>query len=313
MDENKKLKQKVATLEKENKKLLERLANLYKFFDSEFSNKLINSLPGIFYLYKKVGNDYLLKKWNKNFEINLGYSFEELLDMNALQFLPAKEIKNVSESIAKVFKTGAAKTSAFTLTKTGKQIPYCFEGFKFENQGSSFFMGLGIDISEQKSLKSDLSIAQNEKEQTVKNLDRKRRELVTTALKMSQTNELIKYIQKQIGELLSKHKDKSVYTDLMDIERKLQNKMVSQNSWQIFTNLFHEVHPNFFQKLKDKHPDLSKTELRFCAYLKIHLSSSQILSVLNVSYEGVRKTRYRIRKKMELNSKDSLEDYIAQY
>lgn len=53
---------------------------------------------------------------------------------------------------------------------------------------------------------------------------------------------------------------------------------------------FTVVHKDFFDKLRVIHPTLSKSELKFCAYLKIHLDSSQIASVLSITNEGIKKS-----------------------
>lgn len=50
----------------------------------------------------------------------------------------------------------------------------------------------------------------------------------------------------------------------------------------------------------------------FCPPLKMNLSSKEIANPLNVSGEGIKKARYRLRKKKGLNTGDSLEDRIMQ-
>ena len=86
-----------------------------------------------------------------------------------------------------------------------------------------------------------------------------------------------------------------------------------QDNWEIFKLRFKEVHIDFFNNIKAEHPNLTKAELKYCAYLKIYLSTARIMSIHNVTKEAIKKTRYRIRKKFKLSPKDSLEDYIAQF
>ena len=71
--------------------------------DSEFAEKIMNSLPGIFYLYEKVGNQLLLKRWNKNHETDLGYSNEELLNKYGSSFFTKKEFRRIAKGIEQVF------------------------------------------------------------------------------------------------------------------------------------------------------------------------------------------------------------------
>ena len=57
---------------------------------------------------------------------------------------------------------------------------------------------------------------------------------------------------------------------------------------------------------------MTKNDLRLAALLKMNLSSKEIASVLNITMEGVKKARQRFRKKLELSSEDSLENFVIQ-
>ena len=48
------------------------------------------------------------------------------------------------------------------------------------------------------------------------------------------------------------------------------------------------------------------------ALLKMNLSSKEIANILNISAEGVKKARHRLRKKLGLQSSDSLEGIIME-
>ena len=73
------------------------------------------------------------------------------------------------------------------------------------------------------------------------------------------------------------------------------------------------THKDFFHKLLQDYPKLTKTELKILAYLRVGLTTKEIAEVQYVSVDAIRKSRYRIRKKMSLSSEDSLENLILQY
>lgn len=70
---------------------------------------------------------------------------------------------------------------------------------------------------------------------------------------------------------------------------------------------------DFIKNLKKKHPNLTKSEIKFCTYIKMRLPIDEILSILNISNEGIKKKKYRIRKKITLGRNDSLEFYILKF
>ena len=279
----------------------------------EFSNKLINSLPGIFYMFEKVGDDFFLKRWNDNFVTSLGYAEEDLFDLQPRIFFTPKEFVKIEKAFLDIFDTGSTRVKSHIIKRNGEIIPYFLETYIFENKESLYFMGVGLDVSIQHNLEKKHKKQEVEKLQAKEVLDANKRELVTTALHISRTNKTIEYTLKRIDEIIKKTPGKGVCIDLNHIKNDLKLQSTEQDNWEIFNLRFREVHKGFFDTLKNLHPTLTKSELRFCAYLRIHLSSSQISSVLSISNEGIKKSRYRIRKKLNLSPKDSLEDYISKF
>ncbi len=282
-----------------------------------FNNKLIDNLPGIFYLYEKIDDKFFLKKWNENFTYDLGYLDGELLNVQPHKFFSEKEYKKAEEAIAQIFTIGSAKVEIYTTHKNGKQIPYYYQGFHFKDSGRTYFMGIGIDISIRYTLEEERNLQKIEKLKEKERSDTNKKELVVTALQISKTSKIIRSTLKQIDDILEKQVENNlnieIFNDLKTIKNKLKSQIIQQNNWEVFRLRFTKVHKNFFNDLKKEHPSITKTELKFCSYLKIQLSSSEISSISNVTKEAIKKTRYRIRKKLELLPNDSLEDYIAKY
>ena len=177
---------------------------------------------------------------------------------------------------------------------------------KLVHQQQMRLMQLEVEKSKEKEISQ-----QAEKTRIENELKSKERELVSTALQMEQSKEALKLIQHQIKELLQKNPPNEA--KLRKVDRNIQLKIKEFDNWDMFYRTFNEIHKDFFKKLKEKHPNLTKTELKYCTFIRIRISSKQIASILNVSMEAVRKTRYRIRKKMDLHSKSSLEDYLMKF
>ena len=115
--------------------------------EKQISDSIINSLPGIFYLYNKEGRFY---RWNKNFEEVSGYSTKEMEEAHPLNFFHDDEKELLTEKIGNVFVTGEDNVEADLLTKEGERIPYYFTGVSMNYKGEDCLLGVGIDISEKK-------------------------------------------------------------------------------------------------------------------------------------------------------------------
>jgi DNA-binding CsgD family transcriptional regulator len=70
------------------------------------------------------------------------------------------------------------------------------------------------------------------------------------------------------------------------------------------------VHQDFILRLKETYPALTPKELRLCAYLRMNLSSKEIAPLMNISVRGLEISRYRLRKKLNINHEVNLTDFI---
>lgn len=72
-----------------------------------------------------------------------------------------------------------------------------------------------------------------------------------------------------------------------------------------------KVNYDFIKRLSTKFPNLSKTDIEICSFLKMGLDRNQIAQLRNTTIEAVRKSRHRIRKKMHLDDQIDLEHYLT--
>ncbi len=86
----------------------------------------------------------------------------------------------------------------------------------------------------------------------------------------------------------------------------------NDNNWEQFRSYFEDVHKGFNSKVKKQYPEVSPNDLRLMALLKMNLSSKEIANILNISTEGVKKARYRLRKKLNLSTEDSLQELVIE-
>jgi DNA-binding CsgD family transcriptional regulator len=97
------------------------------------------------------------------------------------------------------------------------------------------------------------------------------------------------------------------------ILKKVNRNIDSDKQWEVFEKHFTGVHEEFLQRLKDDYPDLSPRELKLCAYLRLNISSKEIADLMNISVRGVEISRYRLRKKLQLEHDQNLTDFIVKY
>jgi PAS domain S-box-containing protein len=109
------------------------------------SDSIINSLPGVFYLYDRAGK---FVRWNKNFEVVSGYSSDEIKSLSPLNFFQKEDQPLVGKKIQEVFEEGRAEITTNFYTKDQELIPYYFNGRRVVFNDIEYLIGMGIDITQ---------------------------------------------------------------------------------------------------------------------------------------------------------------------
>jgi diguanylate cyclase (GGDEF)-like protein/hemerythrin-like metal-binding protein/PAS domain S-box-containing protein len=117
-----------------------------------FSEDIVNSLPGIFYMLDVDGR--FIRVNPRCMEVT-GYSWAELERMTALDFFAADR-NLVAAKMQEVFEQGDASIEAELVTRYGRRIPYYFTGHRTEIGGQSYLVGIGTDITERHALELEL-------------------------------------------------------------------------------------------------------------------------------------------------------------
>ncbi|WP_245949176.1 helix-turn-helix transcriptional regulator [Lutibacter citreus] len=154
-------------------------------------------------------------------------------------------------------------------------------------------------------MENEQMIMQIKNEKLNQDIDNKNRELGISTMSIIRKNKLLTKIKKELNK--NKHIDNSIAIELID------NNLNDTKDWSFFEQAFKNVDKDFLEKIKNTHPDLTSNDLRFCAYLRLNLSSKEIASLLNISIKSVETKRYRLRKKLSLGHSDGLIDHILKF
>ncbi len=121
--------------------------------ERDFSDTLIDSLPGVFYLVHPARR---FLRWNKNLEQVTGYTGDELRALDAAQIFLAEDLPRVRENFMKVLQAGAAHVEARVQTRAGACVPYAFTGLRVTVGDAACMAGVGLDITERQESEAAL-------------------------------------------------------------------------------------------------------------------------------------------------------------
>gem|GEM_PF-1144852 len=138
-------------------------------------------------------------------------------------------------------------------------------------------------------------------------LHQKEKELAFFSLSTIQKDKLIKDFADTLLTYKSKYPENESIQKLL-ISYKVDD--IESNSWEQFKNTFQQIAPDFFDKLLKKCPSLTDREMRVCALIRLNVPVKEMAKILAISIDSVNMARYRLRKRLDLSGKRSLETFL---
>ncbi len=182
------------------------------------------------------------------------------------------------------------KTEAFKLEQTQK----------LERKETEF-------KEEVKKSEGEIIKLRNEKLNT--DIKHKNSQLAASTMHLVQKSEILMKIKSDLNNLLADASSANK-RKIEQISRTIEADIRLDNNWEQFELYFDQVHENFFKRLRQRFPDLTPKDQKLCAYLRMNLTTKEIAPLLNISVRGVEISRYRLRKKLDLDSETNLVTFI---
>lgn len=121
---------------------------------------------------------------------------------------------------------------------------------------------------------------------------------------IAEKTELIEQLQLQLEE----HAANPLLQQ--NLESLKQKTILTEVDWNTFQQLFEKIYPGFFARLRIKSGDITNAELRFAAIIRLQMNNRQAGAMLGISADSARKTRLRLRQRLNLSEEASLEQFI---
>lgn len=200
------------------------------------------------------------------------------------------------------------------------QVVYFLIGLLFI--GGILFIPQKKFKEEKEKLESDLIRQREARKQEVSDLrnqslqaeiGHKNSELATATMHLVQKNETLSSIRSELEKLNKEVEDRKSKDRIRSLLRMMNQDERLDKDWEQFTHHFDQVHSDFLKRLQDQHPQLTPKDHRLCAYLRMNLSSKEIAPMMNISVRGVEIGRYRLRKKLNLQQEQNLNDFMMRF
>lgn len=122
--------------------------------EKEFSDAVIASLPGAFFMFDKHGR---MLRWNQSFRQHTGYAEDEIGELRAVDFIAQHDRALVADAIRRILDRAEELTMEVDLlTRDGREAPYTLTCRRLEIGGERYCIGVGRDISERRRAEGEI-------------------------------------------------------------------------------------------------------------------------------------------------------------
>jgi len=149
-----------------------------------------------------------------------------------------------------------------------------------------------------------------EKEKLSQELNYQKKELVNFALHIIHKNDFLISVKNELKKIRTN--DVKTGKQIRELLLKINQSQKINADLEEFQQNVERANKDFLDALNNNFPDLTKNEKRLAALLRIDLSSKEIASLSNISIKAVEMGRYRLRKKLDLGTNESLTDFFQE-
>ncbi len=285
--------------------LLSQRKNLSKAFklisESKSINRASSNKYGLMYDYNILGNYFFIKR-----QFSIAHSYLDSAETLAIDVGDKALRSKIYKHKYSVFEKQKKYLKAIEYLKLHHELKDSLVGQKATQDLAS--LNLNLEKEKSQSLENELKQSLlNKKQQakisfliltsllfvliTIISLWRNQKiKSKQQKLAIESSNEKIKWLQQNIL-----NKNQMLEELSLKQESKINTNLKNENDWLSFLMEFKKLHPHYLEKYENI---LSKSELRMQMLLKLHISNKEIADLLNITLEGVKKSKQRIKKKL---------------
>ncbi len=166
-----------------------------------------------------------------------------------------------------------------------------------------------LAAARQEQLETDLDLKKLREEKMYQEMENMSKELTANALNIIRKNKFLSQLKKELKAMKSS-KDDGLNKGIKKIIRSINYTFSIDDDWQEFESIFQQVHEGFFEHLRKEFPNLTATETRLCAMLRLNLEAKDMATIMGISQDSLRIARYRLRKKLKMDKGANLYSFM---
>lgn len=267
---------------------------------------LVENIQIIVSIFERHKSDYILYQANdgelalmiaKKIKPDIIISDWDMPKMNGIELIKQLKKEKDLKSIPVIMATGVMTTVEHLKTAL--------------DAGAADYIRKPIDEVE---LVARTLSALNLAEYHKKILEQKNKELVENTLFLIRNNKFNVQLSVKLNNLkvVINKENKDACKIIKEISASI-NEKIKTDSWKRFDVTFNAVYDDFYKNLRVDFPNLTTTEIKLSAFLKLGLNTKDIASILFITPQSVKVSRSRLRKKLGITQDINLQSFLSKY
>ncbi len=178
--------------------------------------------------------------------------------------------------------------------------------------GAFYYFNNRKNKQEAEIARNKRALAEMENDMLNKEIEYKKKDLVDFAFNISQNQKWAKVLAEKL-EKMKAATGRVRAKKLDELEKEIKNKIWVDDSSYDFHNRVEMLSRAFYEKLTKRYPDLTKTEIRLCSLIRMNIENKEIAILQNIEPSSVKKSRYRLRKKLNLDHEEDLDNFLQSF
>lgn len=158
-------------------------------------------------------------------------------------------------------------------------------------------------------MQAELANRQLQEDRLMEELEVKKKGLTTYTLHIIQKNQSLEDLRHKL-EFLVKDDKRDQKKQLQQLIQHINQSFNHDQYWNEFRETFEQLHQPFFDNLKKHSEELTSNDLRMLSLIKLNLASKDMATLLGISQDSLRVSRYRLKKKLNLGQDESLTGFV---
>lgn len=170
------------------------------------------------------------------------------------------------------------------------------------------FIGYRWRLNRHKELFRQHQLAQERKIITLEK-EKMESDLKQLAFQVINRNKLLVEQKNRLLRLIGQSKAGDI-EGINKLIEKIDVELDEDKDWKYIEPQLDKTYNSFITRLKEKHPDITLSEIKIAAYIRMNLTTKEISEFMHKTIRAVENDRYRLRKKIGLDINDSLSNYL---